>query len=379
MPLKLLLPLALVIVIVIVIDSVFDYDYDYDHDHEQKREHELVAASGELKGWIPIFGCPLQSRPTTGRRDNHDGEDRSGDAEDAQLTAFFTYCLIVFGGVVRITGSGMGCGDDWPLCNGKLIPPMDFMTMIEYGHRLAALFVSVLIFVVVYYAYKHRVTGAVRDRRLLPYSIVAAVMLVIQVMVGAITVWLELPTGSVVLHLALASLLLAVLIIAGLRAVLDAEAPAGGMKASYQRWAHIAAGLGFLLLVLGALVANTGAGPLCQGFPLCNGRWIAEGGGLVHLHWTHRILAYAMIPISVAAVIIGIREKAPIVVSRAAVVALGLVVGQMWVAALMVLLDLPPMIRGLHLAVGVALWASLVVWASLARRLPYDPDADEFA
>ena len=59
--------------------------------------------------------------------------------------AVATFLLIVFGGIVRITGSGMGCGDDWPLCNGHLIPPMDLPTMIEYGHRLAALFVAGLV------------------------------------------------------------------------------------------------------------------------------------------------------------------------------------------------------------------------------------------
>jgi heme A synthase len=287
------------------------------------------------------------------------------------ITAFFTYCLIVFGGVVRITGSGMGCGDDWPLCNGRLIPPMDFMTAIEYGHRLAALFVSVLIIGLAVYAFRQRESPAFKTRRLFPYAIVAVVMLVVQVMVGAITVWMELPAGTVVLHLGLASLLLAVLIVAGLRALLPAETPPGGMKAGYQRWAHITAALVYVLLIFGGLVANTGAGPLCQGFPLCNGQWFPEGGGLVHLHWTHRVLAYALVPIALAAAIMTVRQKAPVAVSRAAMVALGLVIGQVWVAAEMVILHLPPLIRGLHLAVGVALWAALVVWASLARRLPY--------
>src|SRR2546427_11981609 len=56
----------------------------------------------------------------------------------AWTAATFTYLLIILGAIVRITGSGLGCGDHWPLCNGKLLPPLDLPTMIEYGHRLAA-------------------------------------------------------------------------------------------------------------------------------------------------------------------------------------------------------------------------------------------------
>ena len=37
--------------------------------------------------------------------------------------------LIVLGGVVRITGSGMGCGDHWPRCDGEWFPPLDLPTL----------------------------------------------------------------------------------------------------------------------------------------------------------------------------------------------------------------------------------------------------------
>jgi len=285
----------------------------------------------------------------------------------AFITSFFTYALIVFGGVVRITGSGMGCGDDWPLCNGQLIPPMDFETLIEYGHRLAALFVSVLVFVVAIYAARHRKTPAFSDRGIVGLAVASAALLVIQVMVGAITVWLELPTSTVVLHLALASTLLATLMIAGLRAKVSAgQVPS---DRTYPRWALASAAVGFLLLLLGALVANTGAAPLCQGFPLCNGQLMPQGGGLVHLHWTHRLVAYAAFFVFVIAAVVTWRQKAPIGVVRSAGVSLGLVIGQIWVAAEMVLSLLPGDLRAIHLAVGVALWAALVVWATLAQRL----------
>ena len=57
----------------------------------------------------------------------------------AWSAAACAYLLVVLGAVVRITGSGMGCGDHWPLCNGHLFPPLnDIPTVIEWSHRLVA-------------------------------------------------------------------------------------------------------------------------------------------------------------------------------------------------------------------------------------------------
>ncbi len=294
------------------------------------------------------------------------GKIRRRFATLAFITAVCTYALIVFGGIVRITGSGMGCGDDWPLCNGQLIPPMDFETLIEYGHRLAAAAVGFLVLGVAVYAWLHRRTPGIGNRGVVGWSIASLVLLVAQVLVGAVTVWLELPASTVVLHLTVASVLLATLTIAGLRA-LSGPARLTEAGASYPRWALISAALGFLLLVLGAMVANTGAAPLCQGFPLCNGQLVPEGGGLVHLHWTHRLIAYALIVVMAIAVARTIRQGAPAAVRRSALVAMHLAVVQVVVAAAMVLMQLPDSLRALHLAVGAGLWAALVVWAALGR------------
>ncbi len=49
----------------------------------------------------------------------------------AWSAAACTYLLIILGAIVRITGSGMGCGEHWPLCNGKLLPPLEFPTKNE--------------------------------------------------------------------------------------------------------------------------------------------------------------------------------------------------------------------------------------------------------
>src|SRR5690606_35520852 len=51
----------------------------------------------------------------------------------------YTLLVIMYGAWVRITGSGAGCGDHWPTCNGEVIPRTESTkTWIEYGHRLTS-------------------------------------------------------------------------------------------------------------------------------------------------------------------------------------------------------------------------------------------------
>jgi heme A synthase len=61
----------------------------------------------------------------------------SGYARLATVSAVGVYLLIVFGAVVRVTGSGLGC-PDWPLCHGRLVPPAETTAIIEYVHRTVA-------------------------------------------------------------------------------------------------------------------------------------------------------------------------------------------------------------------------------------------------
>src|SRR5213083_2246589 len=148
----------------------------------------------------------------------------------AWTAAGFTYLLIIVGAIVRITGSGMGCGEHWPLCNGKLLPPLDLPTLIEYTHRLVAASVSILVLALATYARWLREGAGSRQQdssngpiavsshrptvrpSVAPY--VALGLLALQVALGAVTVKLELPPWTVILHLGTAMLLLATLIVA---------------------------------------------------------------------------------------------------------------------------------------------------------------------
>ena len=131
----------------------------------------------------------------------------------AWLTAVCTYLLIVLGAIVRITGSGMGCGDHWPLCNGGLFPSLGNLGMlIEWSHRLVAALLSVLVVALAGYAWWLRRETALDRPGLAAYA--ALGLLALQVALGAVTVKLALPAWTVILHLGTAMLLLATLIVA---------------------------------------------------------------------------------------------------------------------------------------------------------------------
>ena len=265
----------------------------------------------------------------------------------AWSAAAFTYLLIVLGAVVRITGSGLGCGDHWPLCNGHFFPPLDDIgTVIEWSHRLVAALVSILVIALAVYDWWLRPPG----RRAARPSHIAVSLLVLQVLLGAVTVKLELPPWSVVLHLGTAMLLLATLLVA-------ASPPAP--RFVLQPRTIVLLSLAFVTVLFGALTANLGAAAACGGFPLCNGQVWVTAGPLALIQWTHRLLAYAF---AIAATVWAMRSPAcgPKIV-------LGLIVLQICVGAATVLLGLPRGLQAAHVAVGAAVWAGVVLAATAAK------------
>lgn len=285
------------------------------------------------------------------------------------VTAGFAYALIVLGAVVRITGSGMGCGDNWPLCNGRVIPPLDDLpTLIEWSHRLAAAGVSVLVIALAGLAWlKRRELGvAGRGGALRPASL-AALLLVVQVLLGAVTVWLELPAPIVTIHLAAALALLAAVLVVAIRASQPAGPPPSPAAASGTTAALVMAGL---TLLLGGLTASTHAGFACQGFPLCSGRlWPSFESGLAEIQWVHRLAAYALVLHLLGLAVRFRRRGESPVAQRLAWAALAVALAQVAIAAVMVWQSLPAEWRALHAAVGTAVWVALV-WLG-ARVFPW--------
>lgn len=67
----------------------------------------------------------------------------------------YTILVILWGAVVRATGSGAGCGNHWPACNGEILHrPEQIETLIELSHRLTSAFSGFLVLILLVWAFR---------------------------------------------------------------------------------------------------------------------------------------------------------------------------------------------------------------------------------
>src|SRR5256712_1558977 len=279
-------------------------------------------------------------------------------------TAVATYALVVLGGVVRVSGSGLGC-PDWPLCHGRVLPPLDLHAIIEYSHRTAASLTSALVVLTAAVAWM-----AWRNRRDLVIPATLAVsLLAVQVVLGAITVRLELPPMVVLALLAPGMALLGAVCVTAVAALMPI--PAEPADARSARRARGAAAGTYLLILSGSLVIGSGASGACDAWPLCGGgfRFAFEGSPAIQL--LHRGVA-AVIGLLVVISLLWVlaRHRREPAVRATVALTLAALAFQVAVGAAVVTLHLPAALRGLHLALASAVWAGTVVLAVLADRLP---------
>src|SRR5438445_13419149 len=118
----------------------------------------------------------------------------------AFVTATFAYLQIALGGLVRVSGSGLGC-PDWPLCHGRPYPPADPHAIIEYSHRAVGTVTGLLIIATVAMAWV-----VFRSRRPLVAWLASASLIggAGEGLLGGLVVADELQAGVVVVHLGLA-------------------------------------------------------------------------------------------------------------------------------------------------------------------------------
>jgi heme A synthase len=305
----------------------------------------------------------------------------------ALATAIATFLLVIVGGVVRVSDSGLGCGPGgsgfhgWPFCNGDVVPGVDLNSIIEYSHRTLAGIVGILILVLAIGALRRY-----RSNRVLVRSTIAAGLLVVaQAVLGGATVEEDLNEGLVAAHLGLAMLLLATLILvhrATRPEALGAEPPP--VTPRFRVLAIAASVFVLFTIVAGGYMAGTqnygradyqlgdGAHHACgKEFPTCNGGFMPFGKArLVDIHLTHRLFMYIASILVISLVVAALRSRPSPGVVQWARLLVGLLVLQILVGALNVWLDEYEAMIVLHLALGTLLWSAAVGLTLQLYRLP---------
>ena len=275
-------------------------------------------------------------------------------------SVIFLLGLIILGGVVRITDSGLGC-PDWPFCHGKVIPSSDPATLIEYSHRMVAAVTGLIIVVTGFVIWRsHR-----RERILTSPIILAILLLIVQVILGWITVRTELNEWLVMAHLTVAQSVLGLMILVTVVGV-SLRNPRTGEATSISTTARntfIAALVAtFAVILSGAYTQATGATGACgDSWPLCSGS-LFPNTFLEGVHMGHRFLTIVAVPIIVAAAnqAYNLRRQIP-GINRLAPLLIALFVGQIVVGGVNVMLGFHRATNVMHLAAATFVWAALVL------------------
>lgn len=207
------------------------------------------------------------------------------------ITSIGMFLVLLAGALVTKTGSGRGCGTDWPLCNGKFIPAYTIESLIEYSHRALSGMVGILVLLTVI-----AIWNTMREHsEALIFALSSLFFTVLQAILGALAVVWEQSSAVMALHfgfslLAFASTLL--LVITVWRRHKSREVTlTKQLTKSFRNRVWMVSTYAYIVVYIGAFVRHTDSGGACQGWPLCNGQLLPELEGGVTIAFFHRMAA----------------------------------------------------------------------------------------
>ena len=303
----------------------------------------------------------------------------------AWATVISVLAMVVLGGVVRVTESGLGCGDDWPLCSGQWLPPLESKAIIEYSHRVAASFlVGPLVaatFIGAWLRYR-------REAWIVWPATAAIVLVIVQALLGAAAVVTELSAHTVMTHLAVAELTLACCVLVLVMSY------RGGLQEGQQPWAVgktrlfpplsiVSAVALFILLLSGSYLTNTASATwACSTWPLCTNDWggLFPGGKLAMIHMAHRWVALIAGLVVMYSLHLGFRGRTqPPLIRLLSMSAVALFMAQALAGAGVIWVGFgrDVELRALHLALASGMWAIVAALAvlSYSRNQGYSPNS----
>lgn len=214
----------------------------------------------------------------------------------AIATAIGMFIVLMMGAGVTATGSGNGCGNDWPLCHGRLIPQNYLQSVIEYSHRFVTSIEGLLVLATCIVAWPLR--RVYSDFKILVPAL--GFTLVLQSLMGAAAVkWPQSATvmathfGISMICLASAVLIARILIDGGRHR--DPEIARNPIPTALRAMIVVAFFASIIVAYSGAYVRHTHSEIACGiQWPLCNGQVIPDPANNAGIHFTHRISAVAI-------------------------------------------------------------------------------------
>jgi heme a synthase len=297
-------------------------------------------------------------------------QTRKAFAKFSKLVLAYTVVVIMWGAYVRATGSGAGCGDHWPLCNGELIPRNPGIErIIEFSHRLSS-GLSLMLVVGLVMAARRIFSVGHPARRAAVWSLV---FILGEALVGGMLVVLKLVAGNdsvlraivIALHLLNSFLLLFWLTKVAFLAPEDRTPTSNAARA-------ISMARLCVLTCMAAIVATGAAGAIAalgdSLFPIAS---LAEGLAqdasptahfLIRLRVWHPIFAcFSMIYIVVQSLLLPRLFKG-VVVRKIAWMIGGLVFVQVLGGFVNMILLAPVWMQLFHLMMADLIWILLCIW-----------------
>lgn len=268
---------------------------------------------------------------------------------------------ITLGGVVRVTGSGLGC-PDWPLCHGRLFPPLESTALIEYSHRLSASALALLVIAATVLAWRSHI----KDRKVVYSTSAALTLVVVAAVLGGITVQTELAWWVVLLHLGTAEAIVACLVIA---IVVTGPLPTKTIPYAGSQWLRVLAlttlPTTFFVILLGSYMTGVGYGSSCSTWPLCHGS-ILQDGSAYTINMAHRLSAgiLGLLIIATATSAWGRRAILPHV-WLASLAAVALIITQSLVGAATVWTGFSAHFKAFHVTIATLLWTAVAFVAAV--------------
>jgi cytochrome c oxidase assembly protein subunit 15 len=287
----------------------------------------------------------------------------------ALVVAVATAALLFVGALVTSTGSALAV-PDWPLSFGKLFPSMTGGVLFEHGHRMAAATVGLLTIVLAIWLWR---AEARRWVRWLGAAALAAVVL--QGVLGGITVLLKLPVAVAVAHAGLAEIFFCLTVVIALvtsTSWLDAPVavPDGG-RPSLRTLSLVTVVVAYLQVLAGALVRHTGAALAIPDFPLAFGSlWPAGASGPVVYQLVHRVGALVVAASAIWTVAVTRRRHGAVRSLRRPALMLALLLAwQIYLGAAIIWTRRAVVPTTTHVLSGALVLATSLVLALRARRL----------